>query len=307
MTRSRVERALRGVSGVHVTPYTAAGDIDTTATAALVGRMAMAGVHNIVSGGNTGEFFALAPGELDAVQVAAIDGNAGRAVLTVAVGRSIPEAVERARFAARHGADAVMVHHPVDPFAAPSAQIDYFRAIADASPLPVVAYLRSAGAPPSSLAALAAHANIVGVKFATQDLMFFAECLRHRQETDVTWVCGLAESWAAPFHALGARGFTSGLVNVAPQRSLAIHAALDAGDYQQARRLVDQIAPFESMRARHGGGSNVTVVKEAMAMLGLPVGPVRSPGLVRLDDRERAELEAILRAWGATLAPTSHP
>jgi 4-hydroxy-tetrahydrodipicolinate synthase len=48
-------------------------------------------------------------------------------------------------------------------------------------------------------------------------------------------------------------------------------------------------------------------VKEAMAMLGLPVGPVRSPGLVRLDDRERAELEAILRAWGATLAPTSHP
>jgi 4-hydroxy-tetrahydrodipicolinate synthase len=200
-----------------------------------------------------------------------------------------------------------MVHHPVDPFAAPSSQVDYFRAIADASPLPVVAYLRSSTASPDNVASMAAHPNIAGVKFATPDLMFFADCMRRRQEIDSVWVCGLAESWAAPFHALGARGFTSGLVNVVPERSIAILAALDAGDYAQARLLVDQIAPFESMRTRYAGGSNVTVVKEAMALLGLRAGAVRSPGLAALEPRERAEIADILISWGMPVTRPSHP
>ena len=40
---------------------------------------------------------------------------------------------------------------------------------------------------------------------------------------------GLAETWAPPLYAVGARGFTSGLINVWPAHSVAIHAALDAG------------------------------------------------------------------------------
>ena len=112
-------------------------------------------------------------------------------------------------------------------------------------------------------------------------------------------MCGLAEGWAAPFHALGARGFTSGLVNVAPERSLAILAALDSGEYAEARRLVAEIAPFEAMRAKYNNGSNVTVVKEAMALAGVPVGPVRAPGLVALEPADRARLAEVVRGWNA--------
>ena len=64
------------------------------------------------------------------------------------------------------------------------------------------------------------------------------------------------------------------------------------------RDLVATIAIFETMRTRFGNGANVTVVKEAMEMIGFPVGPVRLPGLPALDDQDRAKLGDVLRGWG---------
>ncbi|MBL8698144.1 MAG: dihydrodipicolinate synthase family protein [Alphaproteobacteria bacterium] len=297
MTIARIRAALGGVSGVHVTPYAADGSVDTAMLARVVKRIATAGVHNIVSCGNTGEYYALEPGEVERVQHAAIEANAGHAVLTVAVGRSRGEAIAATRTMARAGAHAAMVHHPVDPFAAPHAQAAYFEAIAEASPIPVVAYVRSDAIGVNDLVRLAAHPNLAGLKFATTNLMLLAACLREASHAAAVWVCGLAEGWAAPFYALGARGFTSGLVNVWPERSLAIHEALEAGHYPVARRLVDGIAGFEQLRARHGNGANVTVVKEAMGMLGMKVGPVRHPGADILDPADRERLAAIVAGW----------
>jgi 4-hydroxy-tetrahydrodipicolinate synthase len=111
-------------------------------------------------------------------------------------------------------------------------------------------------------------------------------------------VCGLAEGWAAPFYAVGARGFTSGLVNVDPARSLAIHAALESGDFARVRTLVATIARFETMRTKFGNGANVTVVKEALGQIGFPVGPVRLPGLPALDATDRTILAEVLAGWG---------
>ena len=110
-------------------------------------------------------------------------------------------------------------------------------------------------------------------------------------------MCGLAEGWAAPFYAVGAKGFTSGLVNVDPARSLAIHAALEAGNFERVRELVATIARFETMRTHFGNGANVTVVKEAMELIGFPGGPVRLPGLPALDAGDKATLAGILRSW----------
>ena len=114
------------------------------------------------------------------------------------------------------------------------------------------------------------------------------------------FVCGLAESWAPSFTAAGARGFTSGLVNVAPRLSLAVHAALAKGDFAGARAIVNKLEPFERMRTKFRNGANVTVVKEAVTYSGLDVGPVRVPGLPRLDQKDREELFALLRGWQET-------
>ena len=301
MSIDKVRASLRGISGIHVTPYDTSGGIHQALLRQVVSDMAAAGVHNIVSCGNTGEFFTLTEQEVLAVQATAVEAVGGRAIATAAVGRSLAEAKATARAARATGFDAIMAHHPLDPFAAPQSQAAYFLALADSSELPLVAYLRSDAMAVADILRVAVHPNVAGVKFASTNLMLLAECIRAAQGSTAIWVCGLAEGWAAPFYAQGARGFTSGLVNVAPVRSLAIWRALEAGDYPGAARMVDQIALFEAMRTKFNNGANVTVVKEAMRLLGAAVGPVRLPGLPALDTADREKLRSILTSWGLRL------
>ncbi|HCH73179.1 MAG TPA: dihydrodipicolinate synthase family protein [Ochrobactrum sp.] len=290
-------RVLRGISGVHATAYDARGEIDAGLTGEIVGRIAQAGVHNIVTGGNTGEFYSLTEDEVIRLQAIAIAAVDGKAAVTAAAGRSVREAIRVASAAGKAGADGVMIHHPLDPFAAPHAQVDYFIAIAEAIDLAIVAYIRSDLIPLDEMVRLATHPKVAGVKFASQNTMLFFECCRATKGMEATWICGLAESWALPFYALGGRGFTSGLVNVAPKRSLAVWNALEAGDFARARAVVESIADFETMRTRYRNGANVTVVKEALQIQGLDVGKVRLPGLPQLEANDRETLRKIVSGW----------
>ncbi|OJH60528.1 dihydrodipicolinate synthase family protein, partial [Agrobacterium pusense] len=217
--------------------------------------------------------------------------------VTAAIGRSQREALSLARQAKEMGASAVMSHQPVDPFAAPQSQIDYFTGLAEGSELPLVAYVRADGFSVDDMVRLASHPNVAGIKFATTDIMLLSRAIAASDPDGALYVCGLAESWAAAFAAVGARGFTSGLVNVAPQFSLQVHEALMSGDFTAARKIVQKIELFERLRTRYRNGANVTVVKEAMDILGFKVGPVRAPGLARLDKEDRATLEGLLASW----------
>jgi 4-hydroxy-tetrahydrodipicolinate synthase len=268
----------------------------------IVARIAEAGIHNIVSAGNTGEFYPMTTDEVVRSHAVAAEAAAGKALVTAGIGRSLREAVStgkaRGQGRLRRG-DGASPARPLRRAAIASRLHHRDRRGAD---LPVVAYIRSDAIGVKDLVRVATHANVAGVKFASTNVMLLAECVRATKGTSANWICGLAEGWAAPFHALGARGFTSGLVNVAPERSLAIWRALEAGDYATARAQVSEIAGFETMRTKYGNGANVTVVKEALGLLGTPVGPVRLPGLPELNEAERAELRAIVSGWGAMRA-----
>lgn len=292
----RIRKALHGISGVPVTPYDHDGHVDLRALSALIERLANSGIHNLMAAGNTGEFFALSMDEIRAVHLTTIAAAEGRCVVSAAVGRSLVEAKALAREAIAAGADAVMGHHPMDPFAAPAAQARYFLELAESVTVPLIAYVRSDAFSVADFKALASHPNIAGIKFASPNLILLAEVIRATRALPAVWVCGLAEGWAPAFYAMGARGFTSGLVNVFPDRSLAIHAALEANDFARARQLIDGIAGFEAMRARYSNGANVTVVKEALQLIGSEVGPVRRPGLESLSASERSALEVIVHA-----------
>ncbi|EHS49026.1 dihydrodipicolinate synthetase [Rhizobium sp. PDO1-076] len=289
-----VRKALIGISGVPVTPYGTDGSIDVATLDALIRDMAAARVHNLMAAGNTGEFFTLTMDEISLVHRTTIKAAAGKSLVSAAVGRSLTDAKLLARDAIAEGADAIMGHHPMDPFAGPSYQARYFLELAEFCTVPVIAYVRSDGFSVADFRQLALHPNIAGIKFASSNLMLLAEVIRSTQDAPAIWVCGLAEGWAPAFYALGARGFTSGLVNVFPQRSHAILAALQDGNYAGARALIDGIAEFESLRTKYNNGANVTVVKEALGMLGNDVGPVRLPGVVALNDAERAILRSVV-------------
>ncbi len=294
--------ALRQISGVPATAYDGDGEVDIALSGRIARRIGEAGVRNVIAAGNTGEFFSLSLDEIRRLTAGTIEAVGDTALVTAAVGRSLKEAKALADAAAEDGAAAIMSHYPADPFAGPSHKIDYFIALADHAKVPMVAYLRSDEAAVADLVRLAEHDNVVAVKFATPGLMRLGEVIRATRHCDTIWVCGLAEGWAPPFYAMGARGFTSGLVNVFPEISLAIHAALEAGDYGEARAQIDRIAEFEGLRTLFNNGANVTVVKEALALTGTPAGAVRLPGVPELPGEHQRTLREIVERLTPALA-----
>lgn len=294
-----IRAALKGISGVPVTPFDARDRVAPEPLRALVGRLATAGIDNLVAAGNTGEFYALEPQEALAVTAEVVQANGGRSAVTAGVGRSLKEAIVLARAAEKEGADALMIHQPPDPFASPQGMVDYNHAVAGATKLPVILYIRRDVFSDEEFARLLDHPNIIGMKYAFPDAPKLAERIRACRPLGKIAVCGLAEPWAAPFQAVGAQGFTSGLVNVLPGLSIQVRDALAAGDYETARRACERIAPFEAMRAMQGNGWNVTVVKQAMRRMGHAVGPARAPASAELPAPYAAQLDALLRNWGA--------
>ena len=291
-----VRAALKGISGVPVTPYDRNGEIDTTLLSQLIARLSGAGIHNLMAAGNTGEFFSLSLDEIRRVHAVTAEAANGKCIVSAAVGRSLVEAKALARDAIAAGATAIMGHHPMDPFAGPSAQADYFLALADISTVPFIAYVRTDTFSVDDFRRLASHENVAGVKFASTNLMLLAEVIRSSEDLPAIWVCGLAEAWAPAFYAIGAQGFTSGFVNIFPEVSLQVHAALSSGDFAGARKLINRFSQFEELRTHYRNGSNVTVVKEALGMLGTDVGTVRLPGVPALSENERVILRHIIDA-----------
>jgi 4-hydroxy-tetrahydrodipicolinate synthase len=296
MTPEALRIALTGISGILVTPFDAEDRIAPARLAPIIDRCAAAGVQALTVNGNTGEFHALSMAEAERMQAEVPALVAGRAAVIAGVGRSGQEAVALARRARADGADAVMVHQPPDPFAAPRGITAYVARIADAAELPVVLYLRNDGIGLPAIEALTRIPGVVGVKWATPNLMVLAQAMRRAAE-GVGFICGLAEPWAPPMTALGTRGFTSGLINVAPDRSMAILRALQAGDFAAANAGIAGIAAFETLRAEEQNGANVAVVKAALALGGIDVGAARPPAAWPLPPGSAAALRNLLAGW----------
>ncbi len=291
-------KALTGISGILVTPYDAAGEIAPEKLAPIIDRAIGAGVHIPVVNGNTGEFYALTTDEACTMVREVTQMVAGRAPVLAGVGRGIRDACVLARASADAGADALMIHQPPDPFVSPRGTVDYIKAVRDASGgLPVMLYLRNDAMGPEGIARLCEVEGVKGVKWATPHPLNLARAIAACPD-HIVWVGGLAEVWAPPLYAVGARGFTSGLINVWPERSMEIHAALDAGDYPKANRLIDEMRVFEDIRAEEQNGTNVTGVKAALMAIGLDCGPTRPPSAWPLTDRQQAALDGFVTANG---------
>ncbi|MDK1473356.1 dihydrodipicolinate synthase family protein [Streptomyces sp. 549] len=298
MDLSPLKTALADVVAIPVTPFAANGSIDTAAHRVLLRRLLDGGVRVLTPNGNTGEFYALSPEERRAVTELTVAEARGRAAVLVGVGHDVPTAVAAAEHARDSGADMVMVHQPVHPYVSQDGWIDYHRAVAEAVPeLGVVPYIRNPLLTGDRLAALADDCpNVVGVKYAVPDAARFGAFARDAGLDRFVWIAGLAELYAPSYFASGATGFTSGLVNVAPGVSLSMLAALRDGDYAAAMKVWEQIRRFEELRADRQSADNVTVVKEALASLGLCSRDVRPPSRV-LPQAQRRDVADQVAGW----------
>jgi len=296
-----LRQALNGISGILVTPFDANDAIAPAPLQAVVDRAIAAGVQVLVANGNTSEFYGLQAHEAEhAVRISA-DCVRGRVPLLAGIGRSVHEACALARVSRAAGADALMVHQPPDPFVSPRGVLAYVQRIAEAGEgLPLVLYLRNENIGLDAIEALCRVPEVIGVKWASPTPLVLAQAMRRTADRQLAWVGGLAEVWAPPFYAVGARGFTSGLINVMPERSVAIHQALEDANHALAMRLIDEMLPFEELRAQENNGTNVTVVKTALQMMGNDCGATRAPSAWPLTDAQQQALHALLQGWQLT-------
>ncbi|GAA5188018.1 dihydrodipicolinate synthase family protein [Rugosimonospora acidiphila] len=295
MSVDNVRRALESVVTIAVTPFDADGAVDARAYAAVLTRCVDAGIDVVTANGNTGEFYSLGAAERELAVHTTVAAVGQRATVLAGVGHDVADAVAAATAAARAGAHGVMVHQPVHPYQSAQGWVDYHRRIADAVPeLGVVCYVRSPALTGAAFVALAdACPNVVGVKYAVPDVVALADLIGAVGAGRWVWSCGLAETWAPYFWLSGARGFTSGLATVAPRYSLDLLGQLRTGDFAAATATWRRLRAFEDMRARGGSALNVSVVKEALAQLGICRRDVRPP-IGTLTPAERDEVTTIL-------------
>lgn len=294
MRLEQLRTALNGISGILVTPFDDDDQINITRLNPIVDRAINAGVHILVSNGNTGEFYSLT---LEEAEIAVRETCAivdGRAPVIGGVGRSVQDACRLARTSVAAGVDALMVHHVPDPFVAPRGVVDYVQAIADSVPdTPLILYIRSDILGVDAIASMCDIEQVIGVKWATPSPLNLAAAMA-ASDPSIAWVGGLAEVWAPPLYSVGARGFTSGLINVWPERSVAIHSALETGDWAMARTLIKGMRPFEDVRAQENGGANVSGVKAALQMIGNDCGSARAPAAWPLASQQMSDIQNVV-------------
>ncbi len=287
---------LRTVHAINVTPFREDGGVDYASLEKNVEFLVAHGLEVIVPCGNTGEFYSLGLEEAKAVTKFVAEKVDGRAKVLAGIGYDTKTAGQMASFARDVGADAVMIHQPVHPYLTTEGLVRYYTEIARAVEIGVVLYVRHEAIDREVLDRVTALENVLAVKYAINDLPSFGGLVQSI-DNPVVWVCGTAEMWAPFFFVVGAEGFTSGLVNIAPEMSLKMLQGLREGDRASVQAIWREVAPLERLRAKAHSGYNVAVIKEGMDLLGLAANRIREPG-GGLDETDRQELIRILRAWG---------
>ncbi|MDQ2703406.1 MAG: dihydrodipicolinate synthase family protein, partial [Pseudomonadota bacterium] len=156
------------------TPFTAAGELDIDAWRRLLQAQRQAGTQAVVVAGSTGEAAALFDAEYDALLRAAVEELGGQLPVLAGTGLSnTARTIEQTRRAAALGADAALVVTP--PYVRPTQAglVAHFRAVADDAALPVVLYnvpgRTGCDMLPDTVAELAGHEHVIGIKEARND------------------------------------------------------------------------------------------------------------------------------------------
>ncbi|WP_408010348.1 dihydrodipicolinate synthase family protein [Pseudalkalibacillus sp. A8] len=299
MKHLELAKKLETISAINLTPfYKDTKEIDWNSLKANIDFLIANGTEVIVPCGNTGEFYALTLDEVKEVTEKVVDYVDGKAVVMAGIGYSVPTAIELGKAAKNAGTDCVMIHQPIHPYVTDSGAVSYFKEIITNIDLPVVLYFKDPNLSDDILIDLAPLENLVGVKYAINDLPRFTKTVREYPRKDgITWICGSAEKWAPYFYHAGATGFTSGLINIAPEKSFLMLEALKNDDHETVWRVWEDTLPFEELRAKNNNGNNVIVIKEALERISFTAGVTREP-VDALSAEDRQGLENILSGWG---------
>lgn len=290
---------LNGILPPLTTPFDGAGNIDYEALRSNIERYNAGGLAGYVALGSNGEAIHLTQDErvrvIETIKYAAAPAH------TVIAGVnefSTHAAIKAARSAADAGADAALV---ITPYFYKSqmtqvALAQFFTEVADASPVPVLVYNvpqnTSVVVEPATIAGLARHENIIGVKDSAGNMGAICETIRlaPAEFKVMTGNGGILY----PSLIMGATGAILAVACAAPRACVNLYEAARGGDHARASELQNRIAPLSHIVT---AGLGVAGLKAAMEMAGFAGGRAREP-LAPLIDSDRARVKAVMRDTG---------
>ena len=285
--------AYRTVQLVTLTAFDDQGQVALDPMRQLIERSYAAGIRVFIPCAGSAEFDSLSVDEIVRV-IGMVRKTAGTDAKVIApVGRRLAEAIEIGKRSLEAGADSVLVMPLAFPYLADAGARDYYHRLIEEVDGPVLVYKKADIPSDRLLLDLAGHPRVLGVKYAVNDISAF-QSIVDADGDRIDWYCGSAERFAPYFALAGARGYTSGAGNLCPRLTLAIHAALTAGDYAEALRLQRILLPIETYRARSGSSYNISMLKHAIRATGLDFGLPRPPQR-QVTDAEGQEIDQLIR------------
>jgi 5-dehydro-4-deoxyglucarate dehydratase len=292
---------IRGVLGFPVTPFRQDLSLDLDGLAQNVAEMARHPFCGLVAAGGTGELYSLTPEEVEQVVRVTVQAVHGRMPVVAGAGYSAAIAADMARRAEKAGADCVLVLPPYYINAPLEGLIDYYRAIGAATGLPLMVYSRDwAVFTPGMVARLADHVpTLTFWKDGQGDARKYQRIMQSVGDR-LAWLGGLGDDCVPVYFAIGVQAYTSSISNIAPRLSLELAEAGMAHDVVRLNALMEKyVHPLYALRERVKG-YEVSAMKAAMEILGMPAGPVRPP-LTNCVAQDIADLRALMEVYADVL------
>jgi 4-hydroxy-2-oxoglutarate aldolase len=256
-------------------------------------------IDGIVLFGSTGEGALL--DEDEKVRLTAMSREVVPAGFPLIAGASAESTLATARLTRRlagEGADVVLVHPPsyFGPYLPVAALLDHFRAVADASPVPVLLYhipkytkvMLEAG----FVAELVRHPNVAGLKDSSGDIRRFADFSSACDRGCRLFVGNGSLLYTAL--ELGAAGGILAIADIAPALCAELVRLFRDGDTQAAGRIQERLTPLhKEIVASHGAAG----IKAALDLLGWAGGAPRAP-IRALGEKERRHVARVMQEAG---------
>jgi 4-hydroxy-tetrahydrodipicolinate synthase len=289
---------IHGIIPPVATPMRPDEELDLPRLRWFIDRLISAGVHGIFVLGTNSEFYALDEREKQAVVATAVEHVNKRVPVYAGTGaETTREVIRLTQMAEREGADGVSIITPY--FVSPTQQeiFDHYRRIAEQTNLPVLLYNNPSTCggvkiDVDTVVRLARIPNIAGMKDSSGDLQNTNEVIRAVPE-NFSVMMG-RDTLIFPALLFGAKGAVPATGNIAPALLVEIYEAFRRGDLNASKAAQLRLNPLRlalSLCTAPGG------VKAALEVLGLSIGPCRSP-VSGLSAEKVPAMKAALNAAG---------
>ncbi len=294
---------ISGVFPALVTPYDPSGAVSLAALKHNIGLYNRTRVSGYVVLGSTGESVMLSREESDSILVAVRESAATEKVLIAGTGaESTAETIARTKRAADLGYKIALVKTPYyyKPVYKPETYLHHYRAVADASPIPILLYsvpqFTGVSLETPEILALTEHPNIIGIKDSSGVMQRVGEVVGAARPDFQVLTGGAAVIYSAL--VVGARGAILALASALPEHCTQVFEYVRSGQHENARELQLKLA-YASKRIVSEGG--IAGVKFAMDLRGYKGGLPRLP-LLPLKEEKKQEITAIISALHPAVA-----